>query len=214
MTPGRARPSDRLDRFERLAAVGAVADGPTLGRPEEVLDDRSARTAVRARDAWFEIDETAGRGRNRPLAGRRDTRGQQRSTTGRADALRGPRDLERGRDLDRAPEGTQPLGDRRLDELERRAADEGRQDLDADRAAPVAGPTSTRWMIPRSITESIGSSGSITSVSAARTAASSTAGSAAGRGTPAIAAERARATPIWIPASLTRSPPGRRAGPT
>ena len=79
---------------------------------------------------------------------------------------------------------------------------------------PLAGPTSTRWMIPRSTTESIGSSGSITSVSAARTAASSTAGSAAGRGTPPpIAADRARATPIWIPASLTRSPPGRRAGP-
>ena len=30
--------------------------------------------------------------------------------------------------------------------------------------------------------------------------------------TPAIAADRARATPIWIPASLTRSLPGRRGG--
>ena len=37
-------------------------------------------------------------------------------------------------DLDRAPEGREAGRDRRLDQLERRAADEGRQDLDPDRA--------------------------------------------------------------------------------
>ena len=96
MTPGRARPSDRFDRFERLAAVGAVADGPALGRPEEVLDDRSARTAVRAGTRGSRSMSPPGRS---PAlrARRRDARGKEGGAARRADPLGGPRDLERGR---------------------------------------------------------------------------------------------------------------------
>ena len=79
---------------------------------------------------------------------------------------------------------------------------------------PSFGAMPTRWMIPRSTTDSIGSSGSITSVSAERTAASSIAVAAGARHSPAIAPARVRATPTWIPPSLTRSLPDRRGGRT
>ncbi len=74
---------------------------------------------------------------------------------------------------------------------------------------PSAGATSTRWMIPRSTTDSIGSSGSGTSARAARMAASR-----AAEARPRTIPARARAIPIWVPASLTRSLPGPIGGPS
>jgi hypothetical protein len=142
--PGALAHQTGFDRFERLAAVGAVADAPTLRRPEEVLDHRSSRAAMRARDARFEVDETARRARRRIRARWRDPGGEEGGPTGGTDPLGRPRDLERGRDLDRASECTQPFDDRRRDELERRATDERRQDRDADRAATGRRPRRRR----------------------------------------------------------------------
>ena len=92
---------------------------------------------MRARDARFEVDEV-GAVASRSRAGRCDAGREQGGTTGWADPLGAPRHLERGCDLDRTTEGAEPLGDRRLDELERRASDEGRQDLDRDRPTVAA----------------------------------------------------------------------------
>ena len=82
---------------------------------------------------------------------------------------------------------------------------------------PSRAPTSSRWTIPRSTTDSIGSSGSITSASARAdgvavdgTAAVGVVGSAA---VGAVAPARSRAMPIWVPASLTRSLRGPPVGP-
>ena len=208
--PGRARPSDRFDRFERLAAVGAVADRPTLGRPEEVLDHRAARTAVRARDARLEVDEPAGRAR-RPTAP--------------GGAMPAARSAARPAGLMRSEvHGTSKVAvtsTGRPKAASRSAIDDlmsssAGQPTNVGRIStrigplPGAGPTSTRWMIPRSTTESIGSSGSITSVSAARTAASSTRGARR-------AAGRRRRSPRTVPVpprsgSRPRSPSRSRVG--
>ena len=188
----------------------AVADRPALGRPEQVLHDGPSRAAVRARDARLQVDEGRPPSPVRARRRRRDPGGGQSGASRRADPIGGPGHLERGRDLDRPAEGREPVGDRRLDQLERRAADEGRQDLDPDRA--VVGATSTRWTIPRSTTDSIGSSGSITSARAARDGGLIHRAGPPDAPRPAIAPARGRAIPICVPASLTRSLRGRSDG--
>src|SRR4051812_50012413 len=64
MSPGPAI-SDGFDRFERLAAVEAVADRAALRRPEDIVQPRVAGSAVWARDAGLEVDESR-RGGGRP----------------------------------------------------------------------------------------------------------------------------------------------------
>ena len=106
----RPRPwSDRLDRFERLAAVGAVADGAALRRAEDVLEGRPARAAIRARNARLEVDQASEAEASRVPARWRDPGSEQGLAPGRADPLGGPRDLEGRLDLDRPPEDGEAL---------------------------------------------------------------------------------------------------------
>ena len=65
-----------------------------------------------ARDARLEVDQGAHRGAVVAGSSRWSDPGrEQRSAPGRADPLAGPRDLEGRVDLDRAPEGGEPVRD-------------------------------------------------------------------------------------------------------
>src|SRR4051812_14976580 len=90
MLPGPAI-SDGFDRFERLAAVEAVADHSALRRPEDIVQPRVAGSAVWARDAGLEVDE---RRRGGGRTGRGDPARPQRLAPGGAEAVARPGDLE------------------------------------------------------------------------------------------------------------------------
>ena len=120
--------SDRLERLERLAAVAAVADRAALGRAEQVVHrGRSADAAVRA-----DVGGSAGGANPAPpervVPGRRDP---VRSSTGR----RTPKRTSTGRPKPASRSSTAA----RID-LERRAADERRQQLDPDRRPRATRP--------------------------------------------------------------------------
>ena len=114
--------SDRLERLERLAAVAAVEERAALGRAEGAVHHDLGRVAPGQRTSAGSAGgamPTRG-GCSRPAAVMRS------EVQGTA-----PREL----DLDREAEGCQPIRHRRLDQLERRAADERRQQVDGDAAA-------------------------------------------------------------------------------
>src|SRR4051812_50096025 len=80
--------SDGFDRFERLAAVEAVANRAALRRPEDIVQPRVAGSAVWARDAGLEVDE---RRRGGGRAPRRGPRRPQRPAARGGGSLRPPR---------------------------------------------------------------------------------------------------------------------------
>src|SRR5579884_3956223 len=112
---------DRLELLERLATALAVAEGAARGRAEEVLEPRLRRAAV---GAWMHLRLQLYEPRRR----RREARCAQLLPSCRADPVRRPRVVPD--DCDLRPRHL--LLDRALHVLERRAAEEGRRQLDPD----------------------------------------------------------------------------------
>ena len=170
---------------------------------------------LRARDSPLEIDE----GGTAPVLDhsgrRRDPGRQQGATSGRADPLGCPGHLEGGRHLDGPAERGKPIRDRRLDELERGAADERRQDLDPDDAVagadlePVDDPEVDNGQHRELRVHHLGQR----AADGVEVDGSGGVGIVGSAGVGAVTPARSRAMPIWVPASLTRSLRGRRVGP-
>src|SRR4029078_1608936 len=117
--------SDRLERLERLAAVAAVEQRPAQRGPEEVVHRNPARIAERAADrGWLGRWGDAGLPEARRAVGRQ--------------AVRRPRDGGGERNGERTIEDGEGIDHGRADDLERRAGDEGREELHGDPIEPAA----------------------------------------------------------------------------
>ncbi len=116
--PDRHPGSDELHRFERLATVAAVVERAALRRSERRIHDDANRAAVRA------VDVAGG-------ARFGDAGGGEGATTAGRDPIRRPWRVEGDSDVHGTTERFEADCDGVPDEVERRAADERRQQFDA-----------------------------------------------------------------------------------